>query len=110
MHSMVSIGVGSHVGENFPFRGISLCVEMIIPQTLIMPACVGMCQIYEQKLKIMNADAPQITYDLADLITYLDSLKDLCCLTYNDIQKVYIPHGRDWIKSKIYMSLKKQAK
>ena len=29
---------------------------------------------------------------------------------YNDIQKVYIPHGRDWIKSKIYMSLKKQAK
>ena len=71
---------------------------------------IGMCQIYEQKLKIMNADAPQITYDLADLITYLDSLKDLCCLTYNDIQKVYIPHGRDWIKSKIYMSLKKQAK
>ena len=69
-----------------------------------------MCQIYEQKLKIMNADAPQITYDLADLITYLDSLKDVCCLTYNDIQKVYIPHGRDWIKSKIYMSLKKQAK
>ena len=44
-----------------------------------------MCQIYEQKLKIMNADAPQITYDLADLIGYLDSLKDLCCLTYNDI-------------------------
>ena len=46
---------------------------------------VGMCQIYEQKLKLMNSEAPQITYDLADLITYLDSLKDLCCLTYNDI-------------------------
>ena len=24
----------------------------------ITPKCVGMCQIYEQKLKIMNADAP----------------------------------------------------
>ena len=77
---------------------------------IMMIMYVGMCQIYEQKLKIMNSEAPQITYDLADLITYLDSLKDLCCLTYNDIQKVYIPHGRDWIKSKIYMSLKKQAK
>ncbi len=78
---------------------------------LIQPPCtIGMCQMYEQKLKIMNTETSSITYDLADLITYLDSLKDLCCLTYNDIQKVYVPHGRDWIKSKIYMSLKKQAK
>ena len=66
--------------------------------------------MYEQKLKVMNNEVASITYDLADLIQYLDSLKDLCCLTYNDIQKVYVPHGRDWIKSKIYMSLKKQAK
>ena len=94
--------------EPFPFsEGLLKSAKLSRTHTI---ACIGMCQIYEQKLKIMNADAPQITYDLADLITYLDSLKDLCCLTYNDIQKVYIPHGRDWIKSKIYMSLKKQAK
>eukprot|EP00347_Sterkiella_histriomuscorum_P012310 403369078 len=70
----------------------------------------GLCQLYEQKLKVANPDAQAITYDLCDLINYLDTVKDLSCLCFNDTQKVYIPHGRDWIKSKIYMSLKKQAK
>ncbi|CDW86993.1 rudimentary enhancer [Stylonychia lemnae] len=76
----------------------------------INDALDGICQIYEQKLKVVNQDAQAITYDLCDLINYLDSIRDLSCLTYNDIQKTYIPHGRDWVKSKIYMSLKKQAK
>ena len=52
----------------------------------------------------------QINYSLADLINYVDKLADCCCLTYNEAQKVYVPHGRDWIKSKIYMALKRQAK
>ena len=73
----------------------------------IQEALDGICQVYEQKLKFSNKDAQQITYDLSDLINYVDKLSDLSCLTYNDTQKVYVPHGRDWIKSKIYMGLKR---
>jgi len=73
----------------------------------INDALDGVVQIFEQKLKTVNTEANQITYSLVDLINYLDRLDDMSCLTYNDIQKVYIPHGRDWIKSKIYMALKR---
>ena len=43
-------------------------------------------------------------------MAYIDNLKDLSCLVFNDVQKVYVPHGREWIKSKVYMSLKKSSK
>ena len=66
--------------------------------------------MYEQKLKVSNAGKTEIQYDLKDLCQYIDQIKDLGCMTYSDAQKVYLPHGKDWIKSKIYMSLKKQAK
>ena len=76
----------------------------------IQEALDGICQTYEQKLKFAHHDAQNISYELCDLVNYIDKLKDMSCLTYNDTQKVYVPHGREWIKSKIYMSLKRQAK
>ena len=76
----------------------------------IQEALDGLCQIFEQKLKFSNRESQQITYDLTDLINYFDKLADLSCMVYNDTQKIYVPHGRDWIKSKVYMSLKRQAK
>ena len=76
----------------------------------INDALDGLVQIFEQKVKQVNGDATHITYGLIDLINYLDKLNDLSCLTYHDGQKVYLPHGRDWIKSKIYTALKRQAK
>ena len=83
----------------------------------INDALDGLVQIFEQKLRQVQAAAPeaassgpQVTYALSDLLTYLDKLNDCSCLTYNDAQKVYLPHGRDWIKSKIYTALKRQAK
>ena len=45
-----------------------------------------------------------------DLMKYLDNLGDISCLLFNDIQKIYVPHGREWIKGKIYGSLKKLVK
>ena len=50
----------------------------------IQEALDGICQIYEQKLKFSNREAQQITYDLSDLIGYVDKLRDISCLTYND--------------------------
>ena len=59
----------------------------------------SLCEVYEMKLKQLNPNQSTIQYDLADLLSYLDSLGDLSCLSYNDKTKTYIPHGRDWIKS-----------
>ena len=48
----------------------------------------GLVQIFEQKLRQVNASepssGPQVTYALSDLLCYLDKLNDLSCLTYND--------------------------
>ncbi len=43
--------------------------------------CVdGLCQLYEQKLKIQNPGKTEVSYDVAELFQYLDSLKDLGAL------------------------------
>ena len=43
--------------------------------------CVdGLCQLYEQKLKIQNEGKEEVSYDVAELFHYLDSLKDLSAL------------------------------
>lgn len=40
--------------------------------------CVdGLCQLYEQKLKISSEGKEEVSYDVAELFKYFDSLKDL---------------------------------
>ena len=39
-----------------------------------------MCGLYEKELKTLNPQVRNITYDIADLYTYLDQLNDLSCL------------------------------
>lgn len=51
-----------------------------------------------------------LSYELSELMGYLNSFADLSCMVYNDTQKVYLPHGLDWIKSRVYVQLKKGAK
>jgi hypothetical protein len=51
-----------------------------------------------------------VKYDLTELVEYLDGISDLTCMVYNETQKIYLPHGRDWIKSRMYISLKRMAK
>ena len=48
-----------------------------------------------------------LTYELPELLSFVDSIADLTFMVFNDVQKIYLPHGRDWIKSKLYISLKK---
>ena len=72
--------------------------------------CVdGMCQLYEQKLKVQNPGKTEVQYDVAELFQYLDSLKDLGALVYNSNIKGYEPKSREWIKNQIYVALKGQA-
>jgi hypothetical protein len=83
------------------FNTIEECVQSIL-------------QMFEQHLRRSNPDSKTphetINYELPLLVEYLDNIADLSCMVYNDVQKVYLPHGLDWIKSRVYMSLKKVAK
>ena len=69
--------------------------------------CVdGLCQLYEQKLKVQNRDKSEISYDVSELFEYLDSLADLGALVYNVNIKAYEPKSREWLKIQVYNGLK----
>ena len=46
---------------------------------------------------------------MPQLVEFLDAIADMSCMVYNDVQKVYLPHSLDWIKSRVYHCLKKNA-
>ena len=70
----------------------------------------GVCQLYEQRLRLQNSDKQEVTYDVHQLFGYLDTLKDLGALVYNVNIKAYEPKSRDWIKQQVYCGLKGQAR
>jgi hypothetical protein len=45
-----------------------------------MLCILAVVKLYEHKLKELNPTVKQITYDVADLNNYLDSLQDICAL------------------------------
>jgi hypothetical protein len=61
----------------------------------------GLLEIFEQHIRrTQNIELGQpLNYKLEDLVAYLDSFADLSTMVYNEVQKVYLPHGLDWIKS-----------
>eukprot|EP00603_Paraphysomonas_imperforata_P004085 CAMPEP_0114434672 /NCGR_PEP_ID=MMETSP0103-20121206/12393_1 /TAXON_ID=37642 ORGANISM="Paraphysomonas imperforata, Strain PA2" /NCGR_SAMPLE_ID=MMETSP0103 /ASSEMBLY_ACC=CAM_ASM_000201 /LENGTH=72 /DNA_ID=CAMNT_0001604589 /DNA_START=89 /DNA_END=307 /DNA_ORIENTATION=+ len=69
----------------------------------------GVVKLYEHKLKQLNPSVPNITYDVSDLNSYLDSLYDISALVFNNNSSVYEPHSKEWIKSKILQGLQRQA-
>ncbi|CAI5727030.1 unnamed protein product [Peronospora destructor] len=69
----------------------------------------GVVKMYEAKLKQLNPDLKNITYDIQDLYTYIDSLTDLSALVLDLETKTYLPCGKEWIKKKVFQVLKNQA-
>eukprot|EP00906_Rhabdomonas_costata_P006604 RCo009613 len=69
----------------------------------------GVCQIYETRLKQDNPQFRNITYDITDLLTFLDNIADLSCLVWSDDIRAYKPFGKEWIKQKVYQHLRKQC-
>uniref|UniRef100_D3TNV4 Enhancer of rudimentary homolog n=1 Tax=Glossina morsitans morsitans TaxID=37546 RepID=D3TNV4_GLOMM len=69
----------------------------------------GVCRIYEEHLKRINANTPTITYDISQLFDFLDQLADISCLVYQKSTNTYAPYNKEWIKEKIYVLLKKAA-
>lgn len=75
---------------------------------LAMDAVVKM---YEHKLRDLNPKlaSETITYDIAHLYEFLDSLHDICALVLDHNTNQYNPHDKAWIKNKIFSHLRGQA-
>ena len=69
----------------------------------------GVCKMYEEHMKRMNPNSPSITYDISQLLDFIDDLADLSCLVYRADTQTYQPYNKDWIKEKIYVLLHRQA-
>mmetsp|Transcript_7846 Transcript_7846/g.13612 ORF Transcript_7846/g.13612 Transcript_7846/m.13612 type:complete len:105 (+) Transcript_7846:68-382(+) len=76
----------------------------------VREAMDGVCQLYEQSLKAMNPGLRSTTYDVNDLFSFVDAVKDLSCLVYNPRSSAYVPHNKDWIKVEVFNHLKSQVK
>ncbi len=75
----------------------------------VSQAMDGITRLYEQKLKQLNPQLRNITYDISDLYKYIDALSDLSFLVFHPDTGSYVPHSRDWIKQRVFQNLKKQA-
>ncbi|CAG0913116.1 unnamed protein product [Notodromas monacha] len=69
----------------------------------------GICRLYEEHLKRSSPTTPSITYDISQLFDFIDDLPDLSVLAYNSEHNMYAPYGKDWVKEKIYVMLRRQA-
>ncbi|XP_047980270.1 enhancer of rudimentary homolog isoform X2 [Salvia hispanica] len=72
-------------------------------------AFVGICGLYERKLKDLNPAIRNITYDISDLYNFIDGLADLSALVYDHSIQAYLPYDRQWIKQRTLQHLKKLA-
>lgn len=78
------------------YENLKLCVD-------------GLCNLYEQNLKVRNPEQEEIKYDVAQLFEYIDTLTDMGAMLYNVNIKAYEPKGKEWIKEQIYKGLKHQT-
>ena len=67
------------------YENVKLCVD-------------GLCNLYEQKLKVQNPDKNEVKYDVSQLFAYIDQLIDLGAMVYNVNIKAYEPKGKEWVK------------
>lgn len=66
----------------------------------------GVLKIYENHLREQNPESLHIVYTIYDLFVFLNELKDICCLIYDELHEVYVPYNRKWIKEQVYLVLK----
>ncbi|KAF8400485.1 hypothetical protein HHK36_013783 [Tetracentron sinense] len=50
------------------------------------PCSLGICRLYERKLRDLNPAIGNITYDIADLYNFMDGLTDLSALVLNLVE------------------------
>ncbi|EGD79537.1 hypothetical protein PTSG_10107 [Salpingoeca rosetta] len=72
----------------------------------VKEAMTGVCQMYEAHLREVYPTKTHIHYEVADLFSFIDALADLSCLVLQPDTLNYKPHDKEWIKAKVYMTLK----
>ncbi|KAJ3038862.1 hypothetical protein HDV00_000268 [Rhizophlyctis rosea] len=71
-------------------------------------AIEGLIERYETRLKQLNPHLRQISYDISELKTYIDSC-DVCFMVLDPRLGTYNPHPTDWVKNKVELHLKKMS-
>lgn len=69
----------------------------------------GLVKMYELKLKELNPNLSNITYDIQNLYDFLDTLTDLVALVFDKKVEKYDPKDNKWIKDNIMTHLRNQA-
>lgn len=69
----------------------------------------GVVAIFEQALKKLNPGAVKLTYTVADLQTYVDSLYDCSVLLADAKTKQYEPKGKDFLKQQLMQKFRSAA-
>jgi hypothetical protein len=65
--------------------------------------------MYEKELRKLNPAIAQLSYTVADLHVYVDSMHDMSMLIADPQTKQYAPKGKDFIKSQLLARLKQAA-
>eukprot|EP00013_Stygamoeba_regulata_P024956 CAMPEP_0177665842 /NCGR_PEP_ID=MMETSP0447-20121125/21268_1 /TAXON_ID=0 /ORGANISM="Stygamoeba regulata, Strain BSH-02190019" /LENGTH=74 /DNA_ID=CAMNT_0019171959 /DNA_START=164 /DNA_END=388 /DNA_ORIENTATION=- len=69
----------------------------------------GICNLFEASLKQQFPGKKNITYDVSQLFQYIDELPDCSVLIFDDRLNAYAPYGKEWVKKRIFVHLKKVA-
>eukprot|EP00941_MAST-03F_sp_MAST-3F-sp1_P001648 g1648.t1 len=69
----------------------------------------GIVKLYETRLKELNPNTSNITYDIKHLVAYIDQLPDLSVMVLHEGSGKYSPYGKEWIKTRVFQHLKRMA-
>ncbi|GAB5362102.1 hypothetical protein AAMO2058_000769500 [Amorphochlora amoebiformis] len=72
-------------------------------------ACDGLCLMFETMLKKTYPNTRKITYDIADLFSFIDEAPDMAALVLDQESHTYVPRSKKWIKAQVYKHLKTQV-
>ncbi|TPX33249.1 hypothetical protein SmJEL517_g03846 [Synchytrium microbalum] len=60
----------------------------------------GIRTSYEEELSTLYPNQRQISYQLQDLMNFIDQFSEIAALVLDQNTQAYIPRSRDWIKGK----------
>ena len=68
----------------------------------------GIFEMFEQQEKLPVRDKGRVLCSIADIIEFVEKLKEVTLLIYDSSSKVYLPHGKNWIKSFLIRKILRQ--
>ncbi|KDD75068.1 hypothetical protein H632_c891p0 [Helicosporidium sp. ATCC 50920] len=74
-----------------------------------LPVPPGLCKLYEDVLKELNPAEPRMTYDLNDMLRYIDTFPEIIIMAPDSRTRLYTAHDRNWIKQSVVSHLQSIA-